>query len=452
MWSQQRLQTAPDTISIRSRLIGYLSAGFAIGLLVLYWAANSYGRIAADGSYDRLLSGSASSIAETLSIAPGSVRVDIPYAAMDMLAAAPDDKVFYRVVDTAGRTVTGYRDLPAAPNAGPQAFAQKPVRFFDASYRGDPVRFVLLGREARVGDHTGWIMVQVGQTRLARAAMAKELTLRAVVPIIGVALLFFVVIWLGVGRALRPLEFDRQGSAAARSFRFLEDRGRRPPGTCPGGLGAERVHGAARHQLRFPAHVHRHSRASAATPLTALIVEISSAETSSGHQRTANVEAANNSARKLARLLDQLLSDALVEHRSVLRRFDRIDLKTIVEQVIRDTVQLSQDSDMRFTTTLPSAQVNGDDVMLAEAIKNIVHNAIVHGYGHEGTVEISLAEESRGFRLEVADRGRGFDETTAAGLADRFKSEARNSSGAGLGLAIAKQVAESHGGRLTWSN
>jgi two-component system sensor histidine kinase TctE len=451
MWWQQRLRPAPDTISIRSRLIGYLSAGFAVGLLVLTWAANSYGRIAADGSYDRLLSGSASSIAETLSITPASVRVDIPYAAMDMLAAAPNDKVFYRVVDVSGRTVTGYRDLPAGPETSAQSFAEKPVRFFDATYRGDPVRFVLLGREARVGGRTGWVVVQLGQTRLARAAMAKELTLRAVIPIVGLALLFFIVIWLGVGRALRPL--DSIGSD-------LQQRDHSDFSKIDVGVPRELVPvvsalngfmgrldtsfaflrtfiATAAHQLR--------------TPLTALIVQISSAETSSGEQRAANVEAANASARQLARLLDQLPSDALVEHRSVLRRFDRIDLKMVVEQVIRDTVQLSRDSDIRFTTALSSAELNGDGVMLAEAIKNIVHNAIVHGYGADGTVKISLAREPGGFRLEVADRGPGLGNVAAA-IADRFKSARSDATGAGLGLAIVNQVVATHGGRLSWSN
>lgn len=452
MWRNLRLRATPDTFSIRSRLIAYLSAGFAIGLVALYWAANSYGRFAADGSYDRLLSGSASSIAETLSITPESVRVDIPYAALDMLAAAPNDKVFYRVVDMTGHTVTGYSDLPAGPSADTRSFADKPVQFFDASYRGDPVRFVLLGREARIAGHSGWVLVQVGQTRLARAAMARELTLRAIVPIIGMALLFLAVIWFGVGRSLRPLEsigrdlrardhsdFSRIGVGVPQEVEPMVSALNGFMGRLDTSFAFLRTFIATTaHQLR--------------TPLTALIVQISSAETSSGQQRTANVEAANKSARKLARLLDQLLSDALVEHRSVLRRFQKVDLKAIVEQAIRDTVQLSLDSDLRFTTTLSSADVSGDEVMLAEAIKNIVHNAILHGYGDEGTVEISLSAERGGYAVQVADRGAGIDDATAAALAERFKSGDGDNMGAGLGVAIAKQVAESHGGHLSWAN
>lgn len=451
MWWTPRQQKAPETLSIRSRLIAYLSAGFMIGLLVLYLAATSYGRFAADGSYDRLLSGSASSIAETLSITPESVRVDIPYAALDMLAAAPNDKVFYRVIDMNGKTVTGYHDLPSGPDPA-SSFADKPVQFFNANYRGDSVRFVLLGREVRVGGQSGWVFVQVGQTRLARAAMAKELTVRAVVPIIGMAMLFFAVIWFGVGGALRPLESIGKDLHARDPSDFSKIEVGVPHEVVPlvsslnGFMGRLDTSFAflrtfiatAAHQLR--------------TPLTALIVQISSAETTSGQKRTANVEAANDSARKLARLLDQLLSDALVEHRSVLRKFERVDLRPIVEQIIRETVQVSQDSDMRFTTKQESANVTGDPIMLSEAVKNIVQNAIIHGYGPDGLVEISLVAMDDGYAIAVSDRGKGIDADSSVSLAERFRSGTRDSGGAGLGVAIAKQVAESHGGRLSWSN
>ena len=97
---------------------------FTVGLIALYAAAQSYARVAADRSYDRLLAGSALSITETLSVADGAILVDVPYAALDMLSAAPDDKVFYRVIGPDGRTVTGYPDLPScarrsATRAGP---------------------------------------------------------------------------------------------------------------------------------------------------------------------------------------------------------------------------------------------------------------------------------------------------------------------------------------------
>ena len=85
------------TASLRTRLLVPLGALFLVGMVALYLAASAYASVAADRSYDRLLAGSALSIAETLSLSNERVIVDIPYAALDMLSAAPNDRVFYRV-------------------------------------------------------------------------------------------------------------------------------------------------------------------------------------------------------------------------------------------------------------------------------------------------------------------------------------------------------------------
>lgn len=75
--------------SLKARLVTTMALLFLAGTVVMYLAARAYGLRAADLSYDRLLAGSALSIAETLSVDGTRVRVDIPYAALDMLSAAP---------------------------------------------------------------------------------------------------------------------------------------------------------------------------------------------------------------------------------------------------------------------------------------------------------------------------------------------------------------------------
>ena len=152
--------------SLRVRLAGVLGLLFLGGVILLYLAAHSYARLAADRSYDRLLSGSALSIAETLTMVGGHADVDIPYAALDMLSAAPEDRVFYRVVGPGGTSVTGYDDLPRAVlprRSGRDAALDEPI-FFDAEYRGEPVRFVTLDREIAQSPRLGHVQVQVGQT------------------------------------------------------------------------------------------------------------------------------------------------------------------------------------------------------------------------------------------------------------------------------------------------
>ncbi|MBA4306876.1 MAG: histidine kinase [Sphingopyxis sp.] len=456
MWWSRLRPLWPEATSIRARLLWQLGIVFVCGMVILYWAATSYARYAADSSFDRVLLGSAGSIAETLSItADGEVRADIPYAALDMLSAAPDDRVFYRVLGTDGATLTGYSDLPLDRNTRPVSNAMEQVRFFDATYMEEPVRFVVMGRQVRIGQQSGWIWVQVGQTREARRNLAQELTIRAVLPILALTVIAIAVVWISVGRAVRPIEAIGEDLAARNSSDLSPINAPVPADIAPlvgavnqfmarldNNMGVLRTFIAtAAHQLR--------------TPLTALLVQIRSAELATGKDRDESVSAASQSASRLARLVNQLLSDAMVTHRADEKRVGPFDLKKVIEQSLQNTLSISNEADVRFTTTLQTAPMVGDEVMIAEAIKNLIHNALTHGSsGGDGDDAIALALRAidDGLELSIADTGPGIGNDMLSTVGDRFRSGMENRGGAGLGLAIVKQVAESHGGSLLLEN
>ena len=85
-------------------------------------------------------------------------------------------------------------------------------------------------------------------------------------------------------------------------------------------------------------------------------------------------------------------------------------------------------------------------MLLREALVNLAHNALVHGRGPV-TIE-AAALPSGGWRLGVVDAGPGLPPALAGRAGERF-AKGRGSRGAGLGLAMARAVAERHGGRLT---
>lgn len=424
-------------------------------MIALYLAATSYARYAADSSFDRVLLGSAGSIAETLSITPGEVRADIPYSALDMLSAAPDDRVFYRVMGTDGLTVTGYPDLPLDPSSRTRSGASEPVRFFDAAYRGEIVRFVLVGREVRVAGQSGWVWVQVGQTRVARGALARDLTIRALLPILALTILAVGVAWFSIGRAMRPLEMVGRNLSARSSSDLSAIVSPVPKEIAP------LVEAVNTFMARLDNNmdVLRNFIATAAhqlrTPLTALLVQIRSAELAKGAANSASIDAASQSATRLARLVDQLLSDAMVTHRAEERRINSLDLKKVIEQALHDTLPISGDADVRFTTALKNAPMIGDEVMIAEAIKNLTHNALIHGnperHDHH-LIELALRQDSDCLELSITDSGTGMDEDALMAVGDRFSAAQPGRQGSGLGLAIVKQVVENHKGTLQLEN
>lgn len=95
-------------------------------------------------------------------------------------------------------------------------------------------------------------------------------------------------------------------------------------------------------------------------------------------------------------------------------------------------------------------EVNGSRGQLSRVIGNLLDNAQRHA---EGSVAVSVAADGRGVRVEVRDDGAGVPEDERERIFERFvrldDARSRDDGGAGLGLAIARDVASRHAGTLT---
>ena len=435
-------------LSLRARLATIMATLFVLGMVALYLVAQGYGRSAADRSFDRLLAGSAISIIETVSIVDDHIQVDVPYAALDMLSAAPDDRVFYRVIGPGSRTVTGYPDLPApsAPTFAPPA--ADAIRFFDERYRGEQVRFAIVGREIAVSGNPGWVWVQVGQTRLAREAVARETVIGALAPIAAMTLLALAAVWFGIGGALRPLrrvgdELSARAPADLRPIDAPVPTELQPLVDAMNGFMrrlAENIDtlknfiADASHQMR--------------TPLAALLAQTQAAQDDKPRELRRSLQAIERNGSKLAHLLNQLLSDATVAHRADVRCFDPIDIRDILQEAIRETAGVSEGSDVRLRTRLTVAPANGDRLVLVEAFKNLIHNAMRHGANQEAPIEIELTGDDSGYVVQISDRGPGIPAAERERVFERFVRIGPDTPGAGIGLAIVRRAVESHGGTV----
>jgi two-component system sensor histidine kinase TctE len=187
------------------------------------------------------------------------------------------------------------------------------------------------------------------------------------------------------------------------------------------------------------------------TPLAALLaqVQVASDARADPDEVRSRLDAVQRNAEKLSRLANQLLSDATVRHRADLKRFEDLDLLQLIRQAIRDSVPLSEDSDVRFTSPLKKAQYKGDGLMLGEAIKNLIHNALRHGNCGEPEVRISLKRDEHDYVLKIADRGPGIPDADKERVFERFARGASQQPGSGLGLHIVRQAVESHLGTVS---
>ncbi|MCA1951983.1 MAG: sensor histidine kinase [Hyphomicrobiales bacterium] len=432
--------------SLFRRLVLVITLVFGLAAAGLGSAAWIYARIAADEAYDRLLVGAALQIAESIATEPGAVTVDPPNSAFETLALAPDDRIFYRVTDPHGTHLTGQEDLVSALDGTP--LGRMPV-MADARYRGFPVRIVTLGRYVTGPGIAGWVEVSVAQTRLARLALARDLTLKSVLLVLGMSLLALVALVVAVRLALRPLSQVESAIAARdpKDLRPVAIAAPREIGTLIASInhflgrlaarigGMERFIADAAHQMR--------------TPLTALLAQIDllSAETRADLRR-AQIARIRERAEQLGRLTSQLLNHAMVIHRREVVALTPVDLVPLVRAALAETVPLSLDRDIRvgFEAETDNLIVMGDPVSIREVIANLVHNAIRHGA--PGLIAARIRIEAGRALVEIADDGPGIAPESWPEVVKPFTRLGVEPAGSGLGLAIAADVMAAHGGTL----
>ncbi|MBD3785903.1 MAG: sensor histidine kinase N-terminal domain-containing protein [Sphingomonadales bacterium] len=437
----------PASRSLKSRVVTGVLSLLLVGGLVVALAAFAYGRQAARAAYDRLLLGAANDIAETIQINDGVPAVDLPVSAFQLLALAPDDRIFYAVRDAAGRLITGLAgDLPQAastPRAGAEA------RFFDDRFGPERARFVTVPRRFAERDYSGTIYVTVGQTLRAREAMALGLTRDALI-VAGFAGVVLLVLGLVlVDRALGPLD------AIARDLSARDPHDLTP---MPTGVPAEmavvigamnRFMGRLERQVEAMRNLISDTAHQLRTPVAALRVqaELAAEEPDPARARAMAARIARRS-RALGDLLDQMLARALVIHRSDAARRAAVDLREVALGVIEagDHELIAPGREVALAIGESPVEVMGDALSLSEAAKNLLVNALRHGAGR---VEVGAGLEGGRAVLWVRDTGPGPGAEVLGRIGARFeRNAAARGTSAGLGLSIARAVAEACGGTL----
>ncbi len=157
--------------------------------------------------------------------------------------------------------------------------------------------------------------------------------------------------------------------------------------------------------------------------------------------------------------MDKLVGELLTLSRLEAGAFDAPKQEFSIGELLDDIVQ-----DAKFEaatigrevafTGIADAQLNGQPELLARAIENVVRNAIKHSPAG-GKVEVETVLDARFVRIRVMDNGPGVAQEDLGRIFEPFyrgSNTEKDVDGHGLGLAIAQQVVQQHGGRIAAAN
>ena len=130
-----------------------------------------------------------------------------------------------------------------------------------------------------------------------------------------------------------------------------------------------------------------------------------------------------------------------------------IPLDVLTEEVICDLIAIAENKGIALNQKpSTSPQILGNDTLMYRAIYNLIENAIK--YNHQGgEVTIAIEETNDQAKVMISDTGSGIDKNDWEKIFEPFfrvdKSRSRAMGGAGLGLALVKEIAKQHGGDVS---
>ncbi|HEY1329264.1 MAG TPA: sensor histidine kinase [Casimicrobiaceae bacterium] len=426
--------------SIRGRLLLYLIGTLLLVIVGVGAVTYAVALRAANDAYDRALLDPALDIAEHLRIDATGAHVDLPTKALEALVYDQADRLFYQVRTPDGTLIAGDADLPPPP-----PIPSGEGRFFDAEYRGQPIRVAAL----RAADGS---TVQVSETLHKRHKLVEEILAAEVVTILSIGAVSIALAWVAIAKGLRPLERLR-AQLLSRSNRDLRPltADAAPVEVAPlieaFNRLLQQVHQATAQQQRFMADAAHQLR----TPLAGLQMhlEILLRQGLPGalHDEISRLHGATVRAGRLA---TQLLALSKAEAAPVKDRpLETVDLRSVAGEAARDWAPraIANDTDLGFS--LEPAVILGDRALLPDIFNNLIDNALRYT-PRGGSITVRTGCDGGVPYLCVEDTGPGIPQTERANVLERFyRVPGTSGDGSGLGLSIVKQAVDRHGGAVS---
>lgn len=442
---KSRLERRLKPASLRAHLLVMLLGATGLVWLAAAWWSYGDARHEAEELLDAQL-------AQSARLLMAQTRHELEEEGAEHLTALDfmDDREFhpyeqrlqFRILDTGGRHLLSSANPPPALEDRISGYA-------DVFVDGEGWRVLL------VEDAGLQLRAEVAQSLAIRDELARKLALRLAFPVLLALPLLGGLIYLVVGRALRPL-IELAGTVKTRTPANLMpvETGGLPREVQPLALALNRLLSRLSRTLeserRFTADAAHELR----TPLAAIQMQAEVAEASADPgDRSHALRQVLAGTRRATRLVEQLLRLARLDPLAGLTDAGPVELDVLAAQVVEECRPIAGSYELRLDPAHAAGViVDGDAGLLAVALHNLVGNALRHApEGSEITVGVEGGNGEP--KLWVADNGPGVPEDELPFLTERFyRGREATAEGSGLGLAIVQRIAELHGASLDLQN
>jgi hypothetical protein len=219
-------------------------------------------------------------------------------------------------------------------------------------------------------------------------------------------------------------------------------------------IALEQAQAANRLKSRFISDINHELR----TPLNNLTLYLSFLERGQPEKRPGYISVLRRETERLQWLISQLLDFSHLDAGKLAANLEPVDLNELVNTLVSDRRHLVQDKGLTLdfvpASQLPS--VLADSKLLFQVLTNLLSNAINYTLpGGAVAIQTAISEEDgrQWVTVTVRDTGLGMSSDDQTHLFERFfrgeAADITHASGAGLGLAICREIIDRHGGRIT---
>lgn len=188
------------------------------------------------------------------------------------------------------------------------------------------------------------------------------------------------------------------------------------------------------------------------TPLTTLIGYLDAAHKGivSGKEKEAYIETARRKAHDLKDYIDLLFDWFKLNSNEFALEMRTVEGTELTRDALIDWIPLLEEQQMEYCIEIPEQpfRVRLDPDAYRRILNNLIQNVIAHS--HADTLSISLSRQGQSMTVVVADNGIGIEREDLKHIFDRLYKcdKGRSEKGSGLGLSIARQLAEKMNGTI----